>query len=48
MRKLNFKKRDASPKTKDADVPFIKMCTLGVAAIFAITVLIVVIAANLA
>jgi len=47
MRKLSFKKRKSRAR-KDDDVHFIRLCTLGVAAIFAITVLIAVLAVNLA
>ncbi len=42
MRKLKFNKTDNAK-----EVHFIKLCTLGVAAIFAITVLITVIAVNM-
>ena len=40
-------KRRRTVQKANKDVKFIKLCTLGVAAIFAITVLIVVISVNL-
>lgn len=43
-----MKKRQQAQSKRRREVRFIKLCTLGVAAIFAITVLVVVISANFA